>query len=66
MGAYHRLADRTTGGPVPAMGPGVSNLLGHSHCGAIAVAVDSHGPGCGGEVQITRGVFGTQLPGAPA
>ena len=32
---------------------------------AAAVAMDSHRPGYGGEVQVPRGVCGAQVPRAP-
>ena len=46
---------RTTGGHILAMGPGIASPPDHSHHDAAAVAMDSHRPGCGGEVQVPRG-----------
>ena len=66
VGTHHRLAVKTTGGRVMAMGPGITSPPGQSHRGDTTVAVDSHRPGCGGELQVPRGVCGTQVPGAPA
>ena len=37
----------------------------HSHHDIAPVAVDSHCPGCGGEVQAPCGVCGAQVPRAP-
>ena len=47
-------------------GPRHCQLPGHSHQGATAVAVDSHRPGCGGEIQAPHGVCGAHVPLAPA
>ena len=65
VGADHRVDVRTSGTCLLAMSPGIAGPPGHRHHGAAAMAMDSHCPGCGGEVQVPPGVRGTQMPRAP-
>ena len=65
VGTYHSVDVRASGTRLLAMGPGVASPPGHRHHHTAAVAVDSHCPGCGGEVQVLRGVCGAQVPRAP-
>ena len=65
MGTYHCVDVRASGRRLLAMGPGIAGPLGHRHHDTAAVAVDSNCPGCGGKIQVPRGVCGAQVPRAP-
>ena len=54
MGTYHSVDVRASGRRLVAMGPGVADPPGHCHHHTATMAVDSHCPGCGAELQVPR------------